>query len=354
MRPLVFTQAVDTEHNVLGFFNRWLEKLAQQCETVTTVCLYKGHHELPPNVKVLSLGKEKAVGKAHYLFRFYQHLWRERASYDVVLVHMTPVYVLLGWPFWRVQRRRILLWYNHPVGTILTKVSIWIADAVLYTSPHSFAARSKKGRIMPAGIPTDTFMKDHASKKEARSILCLGRLSPAKRIGCLIEAAKLLDERHVDFRLRIVGSPARPGDEAYEGSLHESAHALVQKGKVTFHPAVRNVDTPKAYNQSLLLINLSAAGHLDKTILEAMACETLVLVSSRAFENVLPSELRFKENNPNDLANKILRVFDLDDRQKNHYRAQLSQYVVDHHSLDRLIEELIQAVGRPGGTTVPS
>ena len=113
---------------------------------------------------------------------------------------------------------------------------------------------------------------------------------------------------------------------------------------MSFHAAGRNLDTPEIYNQNQLLVNLSAAGHLDKTILEAMACETLLLVSSRAFDTVLPNELTFKESNAKDLADKIVAVFGMDRDKQEGYGHQLRQYVEDHNSLDGLMERLTQAM----------
>ena len=59
MRLLILTQKVDINDNNLGFFHRWIEEFARHCESVIVVCLQKGEYHLPPNVKILSLGKEK-------------------------------------------------------------------------------------------------------------------------------------------------------------------------------------------------------------------------------------------------------------------------------------------------------
>lgn len=344
VRLLVLTQTVDTNSDVLGFFHSWLEKLADKFEAVTVVCLYKGHHELPHNVKVLSLGKETGLPRVSYLLRFYKYLWQERANYEAVLVHMTPIYIPLGWPFWRLRKTRIVLWYNHTVGNSLARLAIRIADTVLYTSTFSFSSRFKKGRIMPAGISTAIFSRDEGVKKSARSILYLGRLSPTKKVERLIQAAKHLDQNNVDFTLTIVGSPVRPGDAEYEKMLKALAQELTRTGKAKFRPSVRNLDAPVVYNQNELVINLTPSGSLDKTILEAMACETLVLVSNRALEKVLPNEFLFEEDDPEDLARKIGLLLDLTGEQKKRSGRRFRQYVLEHHSLDRLMADMERLV----------
>ena len=233
MRLLVITQAVDTNNDILGFFHIWLGELSRRCESLTVICLSEGAHDLPKNVRVRSLGKEEGLSKTGLLFRFYKYAWSERANYDAVFVHMTPLYIPLGWPLWRLQGKRIFLWYNHPVGTPLTRIAVWFAETVFYTSPFAFSARFEKANIMPAGIPTELFQRASATTRIPRTILCLGRLSPAKRVECLIEAARILDQRELDFQLRIVGSPARAGDGSYEQRLRGSARVLVEKGKAS-------------------------------------------------------------------------------------------------------------------------
>ena len=63
MKLLIITQKVDRNDPILGFFHRWLEEFAKNCEQVTVICLYKREYNLPGNVKVLSLGKESGGGR---------------------------------------------------------------------------------------------------------------------------------------------------------------------------------------------------------------------------------------------------------------------------------------------------
>ena len=71
MKLLIITQKVDINDPVLGFFHRWLEEFAKHYEFVTVICLEKGEHRLPENVKVLSLGKEKLkIENSKFLFLY--------------------------------------------------------------------------------------------------------------------------------------------------------------------------------------------------------------------------------------------------------------------------------------------
>src|SRR3989344_3943084 len=101
MRLLIVTQAVDRDDPVLGFFHRWIEELAKRYEYISVICLREGRHSLPQKIRVYSLGKEKGEqSRSRYAFRFLALVWRLRAEYGAVLVHMNQEYVLLAGFLW--------------------------------------------------------------------------------------------------------------------------------------------------------------------------------------------------------------------------------------------------------------
>lgn len=216
MKLLIITQKVDKEDDISGFFHHWIEKFAQKFEQIYVICLQQGKYSLPPNVRVYSLGKETGRLRIKYLWRFYQYIWNQRQDYDFVFVHMNPVYVLLGGIFWKTWRKKICLWYNHRYGSLITRIAIFVADLVFYTSPFSFTSKFKKAKIMPAGIDTDIFKRDERVFKVPNSILFLGRISPIKNVDILIETANLLDKENINFVLNIVGEAGEKDKEYFE------------------------------------------------------------------------------------------------------------------------------------------
>ena len=107
MKILIVTQVVNTEHPILGFFHRWIEEFAKHYELVHVVCLEEGTHALPANVTIHSLGKETSKNKFLYLLKFYKQIWQLRGEYDVVFVHMNQLYVVLGYPVWKLLRKKM-------------------------------------------------------------------------------------------------------------------------------------------------------------------------------------------------------------------------------------------------------
>ncbi|MDZ4205811.1 MAG: glycosyltransferase, partial [Patescibacteria group bacterium] len=144
MKLLIITQKVDRNDPILGFFHRWIEEFAKQCEFVTVICLEVGEFNFALNVKILSLEKERKRSRIRYITHFYKYIWQERKNYDVVLVHMNQEYVLLAGLFWRLFSKKIFMWRNHAKGNLSTRIAVLLSNKMFCTSPHSFTARFKK------------------------------------------------------------------------------------------------------------------------------------------------------------------------------------------------------------------
>ncbi len=352
-RLLFITQKVDKDDDILGVYHGWIEKLSEKVEKINIICLYRGKVNLPPNVSVYSLGKDKlssadlrGLTRIKYVFRFYKYIWWLRSDYDVVLTHMNPVYIVLGGLFWKLWGKKILLWYNHPLGNFIAKVGISLADKVFCTSSYSFSAKYKKTTIMPVGIDTDLFKPMANVEKKNNRILFLGRISPIKKIELLIEAVKILDANGVDFKLLIMGSPASLKDKDYELKLKESASDLIAKGKIVFQSSTPNYKTPEIYNSSRIFVNMTPTGSFDKAIFEAMACGLPALTSNKMMESLLPEKYRniciFREGSLTDLAQKISFLFSLDDLEIKNMGEQFRGLVLTNHSLDILVEKIVR------------
>ena len=109
VKILIITQKVDQNDDVLGFFHGWIAEFAKHAEQVTVIALGVGGYNLPKNVRVFSLGKERGVSRLEYTLNFYRLIWRERKNYDVVFVHMNQEYVLFGGLLWKLLGKKITI-----------------------------------------------------------------------------------------------------------------------------------------------------------------------------------------------------------------------------------------------------
>lgn len=329
MRLLIFTQAVDSADPVLGFFHRWLEELAPKYEYIEVVCLFKGSSQLPQNVRVHSLGKERGHSKVTYLFNFYKYIFLLR--YDSVLVHMNEEYVLLGGIIWRLMGKRVNLWRNYHAGSFLTTAAVMLSTTVLCTSKYSYTAKFKKTVLMPVGVDTDRFFPDARIHRIPNSILFLSGMWPSKRPELLIRALGILKQEGIDFTADFYGTPL-PKTKGYYESIQQIVRDAGLSDTVTFHPGVPNMRTPDLYRAHAFFVNCSPSGMFDKTLFEAAACGTPVLSSSEDFAAIAGSETYFDSSSS------------LAERLRTAQSRPLSVEFVEKNSLKALVEILVQTL----------
>ena len=294
MRLLIVTQAVDRTDSDLGFFVRWIEEFAKHCENVIVICLREGEYSLPDNVEVAALGRASRFLRA---VRLWHISIARRGKYDAVFVHMNPEYIVVAGPLWRLMHKRIALWYTHKSVDLKLRIAEVFADRIFTASKESFRLKSNKVRVMGHGIDTEFFSPD-PSIVRGDWLLSVGRLMPSKRHDLAIQIA--VKEGRA---LRIAGEgPERARLEA----LAKKLHATVQ-----FLGGLTQAQLRDEYRRAAYLVHTSETGSLDKVVLEALACGLLVRTNDpalKALENAGPA------------------------------------YVREHHSLQRLIPEILGAI----------
>ncbi|MHB9019330.1 MAG: hypothetical protein ACYC3G_00430, partial [Minisyncoccota bacterium] len=107
--------------------------------------------------------------------------------------------------------------------------------------------------------------------------------------------------------------------------------------KVKLTPGIKNTEAIDLYNKYEIFVNLTPSGSMDKTIFEAMACESLVLVSNKSLEDKINNKLIFKEGNFIDLAEKLKTIFSFSIEEKEGFGKELSSYILKEHDLSLLV-----------------
>ena len=312
MKLLIVTQAVDTEDPVLGFFVRWIEELAKRVESVEVICLKMGKFNFPKNVRVHSLGKEKGAPRfarrLRYAVRFKWLAWRLRHDYDAVFVHMNPEYVVIAGPMWRMLGKRIGLWYVHRAVNLKLRIAAALADDIFTAAPESFRLATPKLHVVGHGIDTSEFRAQVRPFGTPLRLVSVGRITPIKNLGTLVEAAALLNESGIDAVATLIGAPGSASDEAYQASLKEFAAKRSVSDRIIFAGSVPHAQLPDQYRHFDISVNLAPTGGLDKAVLESMAAGLLVFVSNNGFTELLgphASELVFPEKDAAACADRI-------------------------------------------------
>lgn len=339
MKLLIITQKIDQDDSILGFFHRWVEEFSKYCSQATVIALGVGKYNLPDNVKILSLGKEKNISRFKYLINFYKYIWSERKNYDAVFVHMNQEYIILGSLIWKILSKKITMWRNHPTGNLFTYLAMMLSDHIFCTSKYSFTMKSKKTKLMPSGIDTELFKRNPSVTKIKNSVLYIGRIAPVKNIDILIDAVFLIDKLGYDIFVSIIGD-ALSNDMQYMSEIKNLAQPLINKGKINFLGSVPNDKTPFVYNKYEIVVNLTDSGSFDKTVLESMACENLVVLSNKSFVGVIPNQFIFEKRNKKDLSDKIIKILFLENSEKIRIARKLREFVDEKHTLHLLAKEL--------------
>lgn len=343
MNVLILTQKVDREDAVLGFMHRWIAEFAAHTAQVTVMCLEEGAHTLPKNVQVHSLGKEAGVSRLTYLIRFYRYLFRFRAQYDVVFVHMNHEYVLLGGLLWRLLGKRVCLWYAHGHVPRSLHIATWLAHRVVTSTESGFRIRTAKKRVVGQGIDVDRYACPAREVSDTLRICSIGRLSPIKRYETLIDAGALLKEQGVPFEATILGDAGLPEQQAYAQALRERVSVQGLGDRVHFLGAVPHREIPQYLCAADVFVNTSETGSLDKAGLEAMAAGIPVFVCTAAFDGVLGTHKEQLWFAPGDAAQLATRIRALGNRERTEIGEALQVRVRKEHSVTQLIPKILKA-----------
>lgn len=345
MNLLVLTQKVNQDDAILGFFVEWLDRMAQRADRVQVIALEKKECALPANVEVFSLGREEGAGPFTMLTRFNRILWNlcRKQKPDAMLVHMVPRFVLYAFPLCALFRIPIHLWYTHKgVDRYLRMAHPFIRNAFT-ASEESFRLKSSKKVVTGHGIDTMRFTPSEEGVR--RGIVTVGRITPSKDQEIILEALALLKGRWPvdDLETRIVGEPLLEGDRIYLERLKSLVKERSLEELVAFDGAVPHRGMSGCYRRARILVNASHTGSVDKVVLEAMASGTLPLTCNEAFVPLLgdfADRLVFEKGRPDDLADRLDTLLNMDEDERRDLAAGLRKIVVENHNLDRLMDKL--------------
>lgn len=328
---LVVTQVVDNTHSVLGFFCDWLQEFEANTKRLTVIGQQVGTHALVGNITIASLGKEHDNSKLKQIIQFWQLIWQNRHSYDVIFVHMTPIWVILGWPLWFCMRKQVYLWYESRGINWQLKLATKLVKSHFSASKYGMPIASKKHIVVGHGINTTKFTFNSAQER-TQLLMCVGRISPAKQPLQILEAFADLPS---NYQLLFAGGTLTNVEQELQQTLEQAITSKGLEARVRIETCTP-VQLIECYKQADLMMHMSTTP-LDKVILEAMACGCLVVSSGEGAKQVLPTQLHAT---PDTVAEVVNTVLSLPESEKNTLRQELRNTVVQQHSLKNLIQRL--------------
>ncbi len=347
MRLLVLNMAMDLDTPAREFIVSWVRALAERVERVEVITMRAGHVEVPRNVRVLSLGKERGYSEPRRALEFYRHLGRvlREGRIDVCFSHMTPMFTVLAAPVLGPLGVPIVTWYAHPSLTATLKLAHRASRRVVTSVASAYPYRADKLVVVGQGIDTDLFAPDSTPPESPPMILCVGRLSPVKDHPTLLRAvALLLEAINRPFRVVIVGTPAKPSDEGYARLLRDQVASQGLEGVVTFRGATPRADLPEWYRRCTAHVNLTPTGFGDKVAWEAMSCGRPCVAANEGFRESLgahAAHLLFRHGDADALARRLEWVLSLSVDDVRRIGSDLREGVIRSHSLKRLAATLV-------------
>jgi glycosyltransferase involved in cell wall biosynthesis len=347
MRILWLNLATDCDDPILGFATRWIDEVARRAQFVHVISMRVGRTLPRENVRIHSVGKEKGYGEARRALEFYAALVRVRREgpIDVCFAHMISVFAAMAAPVLKPQKVPIVLWYTHPTVTWLLKLAHHAVDRVVTSLPGSYPYRPDKVQVIGHGIDTEMFCPDpEVVLDDPPVILSVGRVSPYKDFGTLLEAAALLKARRQSrFRIVIVGSPVVATDHAYAESLQSRVERLGLSQTVSIIPTMPSQELAAWYRRATVCVNLTRSGSGDKVVFEAMSCGRICFVANAGFHDVLgrhTGELMFPYQDARALADRLEWGLSLGEDERSAIARHLGQRVRANHGVRHVAERL--------------
>src|SRR4030095_4048346 len=156
---LLFNLVTDACDPILGFTTQWIRELSARVGSIDVITMRGGVIDVPPNVRVHSVGKEHGYSEPRRVLEFYRHLFRilRAQRIDGCFSHMMPVFSALGGPILRARRIPLGTWYAHPSLTLWVRLAHFFSNRMVTSLSHAYPYRKAKLSVIGQGIDTALF-----------------------------------------------------------------------------------------------------------------------------------------------------------------------------------------------------
>lgn len=290
-------------------------------------------------------------------------------NFDVIHVCQVPMlFSLTACIAAKLRRKKTIITYRGMMPSnsfeyLTSKVVCFLADKITVQNTYGtdvvrrFSNISKVTTI-PHGVDTKIFRKRELDKKFVRKykrnnekiILYVGRLIPAKGIDVTINALrKINDEINVKFLII--------GKGPFEQNLRKLVHKLDLDNNVLFLGFVRQSKLPSFYSLADVFVLSSTyydqnnnyipfiSENFGLVLIEAMACETLVIASRMgAIPNLVKHKINgllYKERDVRELSRLLIDTFK-NEKLRNKIINNAFNDIKRKYSLDCMIDKYLK------------
>tara|TARA_B100000767_G_C19771713_1_gene540394 strand:- start:252 stop:1409 length:1158 start_codon:yes stop_codon:yes gene_type:complete len=334
------------------------ENFAKGGDKVTVLCFSKDNLvEQIKNVTVVRC-KANVINRQPISISYIYNFFRLKNKSDIIHIHLPNYLALFCSLFISKKKKLILHWHSDVLGfyfwgsilRIFEIIAIKSANKIIFTSPNYINGSyirnliKNKFNILPISVSVKskktTIKKNKPNKLK---ILFVGRLVPYKGLDVLIKSLRLITD--IDIELNIVGS----GNKIYKHSLTNLASA--SNHSINFLGKVDDLTLESQYLSSdvLVLPSTYRSEAFGVVILEAFSYG-LPCISSNLKNSGLSwinknnkTGLKFETNDHYDLAEKIKKFIDLDEKkyiEMQNYCLKEARKKYSHYKMKTTLEEI--------------
>src|SRR3989339_461133 len=185
MTLLFTTRKIDKNDERVGFASGWLVEFSKHLTKLIVICQEKGDvSNLPDNVEVYSLGKERVKNKISQFFLLLYYFITLLPKANAVFSHMVPHFAVLAGPWCKIYHKKLVQWYVHKKVSPYLKLANFFVDEYVTTNEQSF-----KMKIV--------------NQNSKFIILSVSRISPSKNIDLIIKAVENILKRDIELKNKI-------------------------------------------------------------------------------------------------------------------------------------------------------
>ena len=347
MKVLFITQVVDRRHENLGAIHSWIAALAREVEHVHAIALSVGDVDLPSNVSLYSLGKDRGHSKLHQMQTFQSTVAQlvVRRQVDIFFPHMVPLYAMLVSPFRLLFGIPSVMWYSHNTANLRLKLANLCVDRFVTVSRDSFPLGLAKCDVVGHGIETDVFAPAPQRPDGKTRFLSLGRICARKDQDMLVSAADVLvnglDRRNVEFV--IAGGPLVADDRLYYQRLKARVSDSGLEPFVSFPGSIPHSEAVQQVQACDFFVNMHSEGGLGKAVLEAMSCGKPSFVSTPTYYDRFPAygqRFLYGPQNYEELAQKMAAALEMPAKEREGVSRELREWVIEEHDVGRQMSRI--------------
>jgi glycosyltransferase involved in cell wall biosynthesis len=259
---------------------------------------------------------------------------------------MIPRYVLFAAPWTALHHKPLLHWYTHRQASPELRLARRLATHILTAAPGSYPLPSPKVAVLGHGVETDLFPLS-AEENAPPEVILVARLSRIKRQDWLLRAASRAMIQAGPLRVILAGG-AVTEEPDYPTELEALAHGLAPIPDLLLTGPLPRPRLAQVIARAAVAVNLSPPGLFDKAPLETMLSGKPTLVTNRDFLPVLgeAADLLYLPSSADDtmLADRLARLLALTPAERAALGADLRARVADAHSLETLMDRLVQVM----------